>query len=366
MSRVFLSLTAATLLSAALTAGPIYSVVDLGSLGGSQSTAYRISESGQSAGWSRTSTGISQAVTHSGGSLGSLASPGEAQANGLNSAGLVVGSSNALGRSSAMLWQQGTAVDLGTLGGSDAWAMDVNNAGQIVGGSVTASGAGRAFLYQNGQMKDLGTLAGGVGSTAMAINESGQVAGWSQSAMGSFQAFVYSPGQGMQAIGGSGSYAMDINDSGQVAGHQRTAGGLHAFLYSGGVAQDLGTLGGAFSFGFGLNGSGQVVGYSWMADGTTHAFLYMDGVMLDLNSMLSGEGGGWELLEAYGINDAGQIVGSGRLNGQVRAFRLDPNRPLPAEPDSAGAPLPTPEPSTSLLMAGGLLLLGWRGVRRWM
>ncbi|MBI5747805.1 MAG: hypothetical protein HZA00_01680 [Nitrospinae bacterium] len=60
--------------------------------------------------------------------------------------------------------------------------------------------------------------------------------------------------------GGNQSYAYGINNSGQVVGSAFTeAGYYHAFLYSGGVMQDLGTLGGTHSFASGINDSGQVV-----------------------------------------------------------------------------------------------------------
>jgi probable HAF family extracellular repeat protein len=92
---------------------------------------------------------------------------------------------------------------------------------------------------------------------------------------------------------------------------------------------DLGTLGGGSSYAYGVNDSGEVVGYSWLADGEQHAFLYDDGKMLDLNSLIPANSG-WELLDAYGINDAGQITGEGLYNGQLSAFLLtDPPAGLP-------------------------------------
>ena len=51
-------------------------------------------------------------------------------------------------------------------------------------------------------------------------------------------------------LGGTGSWAKGINNRGQVVGSSYPCGppgGYHAFLYSGGLMQDLGTLGGSYS-----------------------------------------------------------------------------------------------------------------------
>jgi len=45
--------------------------------------------------------------------------------------------------------------------------------------------------------------------------------------------------------------------------------------------------------------------------------------MKDLNRLIP-SGSGWVLSEATGINDAGQIVGSGTVHGQQHAFLLNP------------------------------------------
>ena len=59
---------------------------------------------------------------------------------------------------------------------------------------------------------------------------------------------------------------------------------------------DLGTLGGGSSYAYGVNDSGEIVGYSWLANGGQSAFLYDDGTMLDLNSLLPSNSG-WDLLD---------------------------------------------------------------------
>lgn len=85
---------------------------------------------------------------------------------------------------------------------------------------------------------------------------------------------------------------------------------------------DLGTLGGTNSQAFCINIAGNFVGTADTTNGP-HAFLYRGGIMRDLNELIPANSG-WVLIDARGINDTHQIVGSGMSGGQMHAFLLTP------------------------------------------
>lgn len=124
--------------------------------------------------------------------------------------------------------------------------------------------------------------------------------------------------------GWTDSISRDVNESGQVAGQGRNpTGQARAFLWEGGVTQDLSVpAGGNLSRARGINDSGDVVG-EWriLINGQQRfkAFLYEDGRMRDLNALIPA-GTGWDLTGAQAINEAGQIVGSGTIGGETHAF----------------------------------------------
>jgi probable HAF family extracellular repeat protein len=71
--------------------------------------------------------------------------------------------------------------DLGTLGGSESLALDLNDSGVVVGWANTLAGTKHAFIYRNGAMADLNdAIAPGSGwvlEEAVAINGVGKIAG---------------------------------------------------------------------------------------------------------------------------------------------------------------------------------------------
>ena len=117
-------------------------------------------------------------------------------------------------------------------------------------------------------------------------------------------------------LGGRYSEAKAVNASGDVVGSAGLPGPVdvrRAFLWRNGVMTNLGTLGigrntvANYSFAFGINDAGQIVGES-----TTpltyyhHAVVWWNGSIIDL-----GAKGPSSYSSAYAINNAGDAVGSG-------------------------------------------------------
>ena len=92
----------------------------------------------------------------------------------------------------------------------------------------------------------------------------------------------------------------------------------------------LGSLGGANGAAYALNNSNEVVGWSQIASGAQHAFLYANGAMTDLNSLIP-VSSGIVLTSAVGIDAAGEIVAYGTdSSGQSHEYFLTPSEaPVP-------------------------------------
>jgi probable HAF family extracellular repeat protein len=117
-----------------------------------------------------------------------------------------------------------------------------------------------------------------------------------------------------------------LNDAAQCAGVtlNKDTGRIEAFLQEKGSRQMLGTLGGSFSIARDLNNNGEVVGGSLTeGDENFHGFIYRDHRLHDLNEFLD-PGAGWELIQALGINNHGEIIGIGSCTGQDRIVLLRP------------------------------------------
>jgi len=298
------------------------------------------------------------------GTLGGTESNGY---GGVNDKGWVTGDANLSGDQNehAFLWREGVMTDLGTLGGlnSSVGFPVKNNTGLIIGSAQTSTvdplgeywGASYictpsgpcqgyqnlnlGFLWQSSVMTPLRTLGGNNGS-AFGVNNGGQVVGMAETATYDqscippqrldFDAVIWGPKEGeIQELpafpGDSIAVALAINDKGQVVG---TSGicevpdtfalGVHAVLWQNGSVTNLGSFGGVMNnAALAINYAGQVVGISDLpGDTTTHAFLWQNGAMTDLGTLP-----GDFLSIANDINDKGQVVGlSCDVNFNCRAF----------------------------------------------
>jgi probable HAF family extracellular repeat protein len=254
----------------------------------------------------------------------------------------LVGSSKGT-QTRAFLWQNREMQDLHTLGGPDAWAFFVNERGQIAGESyingtpnpVTGVPNLDPFLWRDGTMLDLGTL-GGVFGYPTALNNRGQVVGYSSlpadpgacltSGAGSpnCDPFLWDQGSLIDlftsTIGGNPQFVFAINDAGEIVGAAAFPNApFDAFLWRKGVATDLGHLDDCSSLAFGINSHGQVVGGTFScADGThSRAFLWENGTMVDLDTLVPA-GSPLQLVEAWAINNRGEIAGNGVPPGVAR------------------------------------------------
>jgi uncharacterized membrane protein len=105
----------------------------------------------------------------------------------------------------------------------------------------------------------------------------------------------------LSGLGGSRSNGWVINDARLAAGWSNVSGGRAIRWSAAGVPTDMT---GADSGTRGINNAGVVVGWSRQPDGGWLGFVDTDGVRVDLEKLQPGKSG-----TAYGINDAGTVVG---------------------------------------------------------
>jgi probable HAF family extracellular repeat protein len=360
-----------------------YTLVDLGTFGGPQSyvsygklsdVAQILTNGGTVVGWADTSTpdpfpGFCFNTFVYGGSDCSLASalrwqngaptalPGltqdSAAALAVNDNGLISGIAQngqtdplvpGFPELRAVLWHGQQIFNLGTFGGAESLAADINDQGQVAGYALNTtpdpysffgyfyqgtsnSTQTRAFVWQNNAMKDIGTL-NGPDAEAEFINQRGQIAGDSYTndvpnadGYPTDLPFLWTPGRGgngtMQNLGTLGGDSINtdsgLNDQGEVIGSMFIAGdqSFHPYLWNGHRLIDLGTFGGPDGDTGAINNAGEVVGWESTTEycpllepGGQLSFLWRNGVKTNLGAVP-----GTDNSDGYGINSRAQVVG---------------------------------------------------------
>gem|GEM_PF-3243537 len=210
-----------------------------------------------------------------------------------------------------------TILDIGALSNNGTYPQSINDAGDVVGYYYNASWRQRAFLYRGGILSDLGTL-GGVVAAAHDINELGQIVGEATTATGRTHAFRWDGSGPLVDLGtlpgGSTSVGYAINNSGQVVGYSEYLSTYHAFLYSGGVMSHMGTLDYYLSGAFDINESGQAVGVVMDELGHAMAFVYENGMLINLGAPILSDSQAWV------INNNGLVAGTAWGPGEDRSW----------------------------------------------
>jgi len=343
----------------------IYTIVDLGTLGGTSSFALDVNNNRQVSGNAQTPIGqpsprLNAFSWSSPGPMTNLGVlPGSnnfSRGYAINDAGIVVGESdNNISR--AFVSSGGTMTGLTRLAGDNdrGVAHDINNSNVIVGISSNGSVSRPTEWVYDGTKyvpSDLGTIAGTVTATgrAWAINQNGVAAGLSTSSSGTSQATLWNGGTitNLTSLGDGTrfSQAYNLNDNSVVVGSSstgQTVGQLigttsntaitRAFVSQSGVMTELrpfnldapGNVGSTTNYhsvAMDINNAGLIVGNSQRISGSPAiATLWQNGVPIDLNTLLL-NGSGWNLRSAEGINSLGDIVGYGTIGGQTHAFLL--------------------------------------------
>jgi probable HAF family extracellular repeat protein len=233
----------------------------------------------------------------------------------------------------AIRWYGRQPQDLGTLGGSTSVGLGINDYDHIVGYStVTGEAVTKAFVWQESTgMVPLASPSGATETYAYDISNSDIIVGTAASQASPAKPYMWANGAVTQLPIPTGSRtggASAVNNAGVSVGTyeiDQFLGTFAAVRWEAGQMFELGNLGGSYPYAKAsdINNLGQIVGTSNSANGYT-GFLWMNGTMYDLRSLLAPEFGSIEITSAGAINERGQIAAGAIINGRTTAVLLNP------------------------------------------
>ncbi len=370
---------------------PTYQLTDLGTLGGTASTAYGINSSGEVVGSSLTAgNAATHAYVYTQGTITDLGTLGgsTSEAFAINDNGQIVGYARTSGGADhATEWNGATIEDLGTAGAASGYAYGINNSGDIVGAVGDASNPPLTYMYCTGVTATVwsaGTATAlppfepNAKSTAYQINDAGQVVGCVESLVNMTfygATWINNTLTQLPASDGNAGAAFAINSAGLIAGQNKTAAMSAATVWNGTTTVFLRAM--EPSIAFGINSFGQIVGNASFG-GPIHAALWTSGgtAITDLNTLISAQDAAGNLLTtAVGINATGAIAANGTVvaSGANHAYLLTPLAPLTVSISAAPTVITsgqsitltwTSKNATSCTASGGAVGDGWTGTTR--
>ncbi|QXJ22584.1 hypothetical protein AGRA3207_003608 [Actinomadura graeca] len=209
-----------------------------------------------------------------------------------------------------------TGVDLGIDPNKsfyDVRATGINGSGLIVGKTLQADGHTSAWTVSGSTITRLPPLPGGTEGRANAVNDKGVIVGSAIAAgNATIPAVEWMDGR-IRSLGilpgGTYAEARAVNSSGVAAGQSTVTTGKengtsHAVVFRDGTVTDLNVpgTGRGDTVANAINDSGTIVGQA-VATG----FVYQNGVATDLSTLIPADSG-YHILTAHGINDDGRIV----------------------------------------------------------
>ena len=263
-------------------------------------------------------------------------------ANGINDKGIITGTADEIAgqpTDRGLVWQKTGdeyKLDITDLGGVESYFFDINNKNEMPGRHIygpgstsTAENRTRPLYVEKGFINPLPDLGGDTGR-GVGINNKSVIVGevdsdglndktvntaalWEKGADGKYK-FT-----NLGTFGAEQATLRDINDVGQIIGNTSSGTGATAtsspFLLQNGEKINLGSLGGANGSTAGINQFGQVVGVSQNSSLQNRAFVWNNGTIKDLNSLIltnpSFGGSNVTLTNATGINNFGDISAYG-------------------------------------------------------